>query len=143
MSYQRKRTLGIEKEQEIKCKIMEVLDESPEALTLEQIQQRDMMLHGYTTQKLSRLISGLIEMGCVRKARSSALGRMVYKSTTVMQVQGYDVGDEEEEEDLEDGIPDDYVPQGEKHQYPHYKYVGNQWIIDGYICLEDLTGRRV
>ena len=143
MGYQRTRTLSIEKEQEIKCKIMEVLDQSAEALTLEQIQQRDMALNGYTTQKLSRLISGLIEMGCVRKARSNALGRMVYKSTTVMEMQGYDTGKEDEEKDPEDEIPEDYVPQGEKHLYPHYKYVGNQWIIDGYICLEDLTGRRV
>ena len=143
MGYQRTRTLSIEKEQELKYRIMEVLDQSAEALTIAQIQQRDMNLQGMTPQKISRLLGGLIEMGCVRKARSNALGRMVYKSCAVMQVQGYDIGNEEEEEDPERGIPEDYVPQNDKHMYPHYKYVGNQWIIDGYICLEDLTERRV
>ena len=143
MGYQRTRTLSVEKEQELKFRIMEVLDQSPEALTIEQIQQRDMNLQGLTSQKISRLLGGLIEMGCVRKARSNALGRMVYKSTTVMEVQGYDIGSEEEEEDSESEIPEDYTPQNDKHFYPHYRYVGNQWIIDSYICLEDLTRGRI
>ena len=140
MGYQRTRTMSVEREQELKCKIMAILDRSTEALTIEQIQSRDIGLQGLTSQKISRLLGGLAEMGCVRKARSNALGRMVYKSVAVMSVQGYEI--EDEEEDPEDEIPEDYEPQEDKTYYPHYKYVGNQWIIDKYICLEELVGRR-
>ena len=139
MGYQRNRTLSIEKEQELKFKIMEILDESSKALTIEEIQKRDGDLAALTSQKISRLLGGLIEMGCARKARSNALGRMVYKSTAVMEAQGYDTS---ENEDAEPEIPEGYSPQSQKHIYPHFVYKGNQWIVDKYITLEDLDIRR-
>lgn len=71
--------------------IMIILAESEETLTIDQIQQRSISLTGITPQKMARLISHLIEMGNVTKAKSKSLGKMVYKSLAVMERQGYDI----------------------------------------------------
>lgn len=73
--------------------VMIILAESGEALTIEQIQQKSITLTGLSTQKIARLLSHLIEMGNVVKAKSKSQGRMVYKSLAVMKEQGYDVED--------------------------------------------------
>ena len=124
--YTRTRKLSIDKESEIKYKIMDVLDNSEDALTIDEIKSRDFTLEGLSSQKMARLLGGLVEMGLARKARSNALNRMVYKSTSVMREQGYDVDDDEEDE--EEG----FVGSSR----PHYVYRNGQWIIDGYINIE-------
>lgn len=73
--------------------VMIILAESEEALTIEQIQQRSITLTGLSTQKIARLLSHLIEMGNVVKAKSKSQGRMVYKSLAVMKEQGYNTED--------------------------------------------------
>ena len=69
--------------------VMVILAE--EALTIEQIQQRSITLTGLSPQKMARILSHLIEMGNVTKAKSKSMGKMVYKSLAVMRRQGYDV----------------------------------------------------
>lgn len=85
------RELSTEKEGELRMRTLGVLADSPEALTIDEIKSRDFVLQPYTTQKMSRVLAHLIEMGLVRKGRSKSLGRMVYKSVAVMVEQGYDV----------------------------------------------------
>lgn len=70
--------------------VMVILADSEEALTIEQIQQRSITLTGLSPQKMARILSHLIEMGNVTKAKSKSMGKMVYKSLAVMRRQGYD-----------------------------------------------------
>lgn len=67
-----------------------VLAEAQEALSIPQIQERDMALQGISSQKMSRMLGTLIEYNLVTKAKSRS-GRMVYKSLAVMEKQGYNV----------------------------------------------------
>lgn len=85
-----------EKEREYKMRILSILNESEEAMTIDEIKSQDMILQPLTSQKMARLIGNLIEMGLVRKGKSKSLGRMVYKAVAVMISQGYDVNEEEE-----------------------------------------------
>lgn len=85
-----------EKEGEYKMRILSILNESEEAMTIDEIKSQDMILQPLTSQKMARLIGNLIEMGLARKGKSKSLGRMVYKAVAVMISQGYDVNEEEE-----------------------------------------------
>ncbi len=71
--------------------VMIMLAESEEALTIEQIQQKSILLTGLSSQKMARILSRLIEMGNVTKAKSKSQGKMVYKSLAVMEKQGYHI----------------------------------------------------
>lgn len=71
--------------------VMIILAESEEALTIEQIQQKSILLTGLSSQKMARILSRLIEMGNVTKAKSRSQGKMVYKSLAVMEKQGYHI----------------------------------------------------
>ncbi len=79
-----------------RVEIIDILSCSEDAMTIEEIQlQSPMVLGGATSQKLSRVLSNLIEMGLVRKTRSKQKNRMVYKAVSKMIEQGYSVdGDE-------------------------------------------------
>lgn len=91
----RTRKMSAVKEGEMKLRILDVLNSSDEAMTLDEIQASDpIFFAGITPQKISRVIGSLIEFGLVRKSRSKALGRMVYKTVSKMIEQGYDVGPE-------------------------------------------------
>lgn len=76
---------------EFTTRCIDVLENSPEALTIDQIKQRDMVLNNLTTQKISRILSHMAEMGFVKKCKDRVSGRMIYKSTSVMMAQGYEV----------------------------------------------------
>lgn len=76
---------------EFTTRCIDVLENSPEALTIDQIKQRDMVLNNLTTQKISRILSHMAEMGFVKKCKDRVSGRMIYKSTSVMIAQGYEV----------------------------------------------------
>lgn len=86
-------------EGELKMRIIDVLSnaEDSDTPTLEWIKSQDMILSPYSTQKLSRLIGNLVDMGLVRKGKSKSLGRMVYRLTSKMRDAGYEVDDVEEE----------------------------------------------
>ena len=70
-------------------RILGILNESEEAMTIDEIKSRDMILQPLTSQKMARLICNLIDMGFVRRGKSKSLGRMVYKAVAVMVRQGY------------------------------------------------------
>ncbi len=79
-----------EKEGEYKMRILGILNESEEAMTIDEIKSRDMILQPLTSQKMARLICNLIDMGFVKRGKSKSLGRMVYKAVAVMVRQGYE-----------------------------------------------------
>lgn len=56
-----------------------------------------MVLGSYSTQKLSRILGSLVEIGLVRKGKSKSLGRMVYRLTSKMEENGYDTDDIKDE----------------------------------------------
>lgn len=76
---------------EFTTRCIDVLENSPEALTIDQIKQQDMVLNTLTTQKISRILSHMAEMGFIKKCKDRTSGRMVYKSVAVMAAQGYEV----------------------------------------------------
>lgn len=83
-------------EGEFRFRVLDVLNNSEEALTIDEIKSQDMILQPLTTQKLSRVLGNLIEMGLVRKAKSRRMNRMVYKAVAKMVEQGYDIEEVEE-----------------------------------------------
>ena len=76
---------------QITFEAMDVLAESPVALNISDICKARISLNGITSQKMTRILNHLCEMGLVQKAKSSSTGRMMYKSTAVMKEQGYDI----------------------------------------------------
>lgn len=76
---------------EFAMRCLEVLDSNPNAMSIAEIQMSDIALRNVTSQKLSRVLSHLIEMGMAQKAKDKSSGHMVYKSTAVMKDQGYEV----------------------------------------------------
>lgn len=75
----------------MKVKVMSVLDEEQEALSIQDIQNRDFELVGIPVQKMARILNELIDQGIVAKGKSKATGRMMYKSIAVMEEQGFNV----------------------------------------------------
>ena len=95
-----------------KFRILDVLNNSDDAMTLDEIRMEDMILRPLSNQKISRLISDLIDFGLVQKGKSKSLGRMLYKATAKMQEQGYEVDE-----------PD--VPAESEH-----KYITHNWELE-------------
>lgn len=83
---------------ELKMRVLSVLDEADESImpTLDWIKQQDIILSPYSTQKLSRILGALVDIGLVRKGKSKSLGRMVYRLTSKMREAGYETDVEEE-----------------------------------------------
>lgn len=83
---------------ELKMRVLAVLDEADDSImpTLDWIKQQDMILSPHSTQKLSRILGSLVDMGLVRKGKSKSLGRMVYRLTSKMREAGYETEMEEE-----------------------------------------------
>lgn len=67
-----------------------------EAMSIPQLKACSFYLNGVTSQKLARILNECVDMGLLRKAKSSTSGLMLYKSVAVMKAQGYDVDDKEE-----------------------------------------------
>lgn len=70
--------------------VMDILSHTHEALTIDQIEQRSFTLNGVSNQKMARILSHLIEMGMVVKAKSRSQNKMVYKSLAVFEEEGYE-----------------------------------------------------
>lgn len=88
--YKRKYT----KEQEgvFKVRALDILNNSEEALTINDIRASDPMILGpVTSQKLSRVLGTLIDLGFVKKSKSREKNCMVYKAVSKMREQGYEV----------------------------------------------------
>ncbi len=76
---------------EIRVRLLDKLANSPEALSMADMQAGDPVICNYTTQKMARELNYLVEMGLVRKAQSKSRKCMLYKAVSVMKEQGYDV----------------------------------------------------
>ena len=74
--------------QMIEFETLEVLANSPIALTISEIQERSLTLVGRTSQKMARVLSDLVEKGLVRKTQSKAKKRMVYMAVSQMEALG-------------------------------------------------------
>ncbi len=81
---------------DLKLRIIGVLDNASDNIlpTLDWIKSQDMVLAPLSTQKLSRLLGSLVDLGMVRKGKSKSLGRMVYRLTAKMKADGYELEDE-------------------------------------------------
>ena len=67
---------------------LNVLSESPIALTIEEICEKSMTLHGRSSQKMARVLSELNKMGLVRKAQSRSRKKMIYMAVSQLEEQG-------------------------------------------------------
>lgn len=89
----------------LKLATIDVLNTYPQAMTISDICVRDMTLTGQTTQKMSRILNELVEMGIVRKAKSKKKKRMVYMATCHLD-EAMDLEDQEfeglDEEDCDE-----------------------------------------
>ena len=70
---------------------LDVLSESPIALSINDICVRRPSLQNQTTQKMARILNELVEMGLVQKTKSKSRGRMVYMATSQLESQGYNI----------------------------------------------------
>lgn len=78
---------------EITFTALDVLLETRQAMTIDQITCQRANLAGVTPQKMARVLTALNEKNLVRKAKNRATGRMEYKATSVMAEEGYDVSE--------------------------------------------------
>lgn len=94
---------------ELKMRVLAVLEDADDSVrpTLDWIKQQDIILAPHSTQKLSRILNELVDMGLVRKGKSKSLGRMVYRLTSKMEEEGYDCGGQYFP------VPDDYWEEKE------------------------------
>lgn len=74
----------------IRLHLLEKLSDSPEAMSMKDMQNGDPIICNYTTQKMARELNYLVDMGLVQKAQSKSRKCMVYKAVSVMEEQGYD-----------------------------------------------------
>lgn len=84
----RKSKYSKEQTQALTVAALDVLAESPNALTISDICARRISLQGQTTQKMARVLNDLVEYGLVQKAKNRA-GRMLYMATAQLEEQGY------------------------------------------------------
>lgn len=81
--------LSATQESELHFRVLDILNNSEDALTIDEIKSRDMVLSPMTSQKITRVLGYLTEMGFVRKGKSKRQNRMVYKAVSKMEEQGY------------------------------------------------------
>ena len=70
--------------------VVDVLEDSPVAMTISDICVRRPSLAGQTSQKMSRILNELIEYGLVRKSINKQTKRMMYISVNQLVSQGYE-----------------------------------------------------
>lgn len=80
--------------QDLEIRTLDILANSQNAMSIQDIQREDIVLAHHTSQKMARILGKLVDMGFVRKNKSKANNRMMYKSVSVMLAQGYEIEDE-------------------------------------------------
>lgn len=60
--------------------ILYIISHSPEAITIDEMRAQSFTLADVSTQKIARILTKLIDMGMVIKAKSKSKNKMVYKS---------------------------------------------------------------
>ncbi len=87
-----RRKYTAEQEGMFKIRVLDILNNSENSLTIDEIKMQDPInLSGVTSQKLSRVLGSLIDMGLAKKGKSKSTNRMVYKAVSKMLEQGYEV----------------------------------------------------
>lgn len=76
---------------DITMRVLAVLMDNSQPLTISEICEKDICLCGLTSQKVTRSLTRLCEAGLVMKSKSKSKNRMVYINTTVLEKQGYDL----------------------------------------------------
>lgn len=79
--------------QELEFRVLDLLVNSENAMSIQDMQRSDIILAHHTSQKLARVLGKLIDMGFIRKEKSKSTNRMMYKSVSVMIAQGYEIDD--------------------------------------------------
>lgn len=92
-AYRKTSQFSAEQNGMIRTRALDALANSTEALSIKDIQVKDLLLCGYTTQKMARELNQLVEMGLVRKAQSKQRKCMVYMAVSVMNEMGYEYVD--------------------------------------------------
>ncbi len=88
----RARKYTLEQEGQFKIAALDILNNSEEALTLDEIKSQNLLVFsGVSTQKISRILGQLNDLGLVKKSKSKAVNKMIYKSVSKMLEQGYSV----------------------------------------------------
>ena len=77
--------------QEITMRALDVLANSDEPMTIQQICQSDVFLVNQTIQKMSRVLNDLYERGVIFKTKDKASGRMIYITGQALERQGYEL----------------------------------------------------
>ncbi len=60
--------------------ILYIISHSSEAITIDEMRAQSFTLANVSTQKIARILTKLIDMGMVIKAKSKSKNKMVYKS---------------------------------------------------------------
>ena len=68
-----------EQNSQLKVAAMEVLAESQEYMTIEQICHANLTLVGVTTQKMARILNEMAEQGVIIKSKLKSSSKMTYK----------------------------------------------------------------
>ena len=88
------RTFSKAENQMLEFETLNVLSESPVALTIEEICEKSMTLHGRSSQKMARILSELNKMGLIRKAQSRSRKKMIYMAVSQLEEQGITLSSE-------------------------------------------------
>lgn len=83
--------------QDLEIRTLDILANSQNAMSIQDIQREDIVLAHHTSQKMARVLGKLVDMGFVRKNKSKVNNRMMYKSVSVMLAQGYQVDEPADE----------------------------------------------
>jgi uncharacterized protein YejL (UPF0352 family) len=79
--YRKSSKYSSEKNGEIRSRLIDVLNNNQESMSMKEMQAQDMILNSLTTQKMARELNYLVDMGVVQKAQSRLKKSMVYKAT--------------------------------------------------------------
>lgn len=76
---------------DITMRVLSVLIENPQPMTIAEISSEDLLLRNVTSQKITRSLTRLCEAGLILKTKSKAKGRMVYMDAMALEKQGFDL----------------------------------------------------
>lgn len=76
---------------DITMRVLAVLMDNSQPMTISEICEKDICLCGLTSQKVTRSLTRLCDAGLVMKSKSRSKNRMVYINAAVLEEQGYDL----------------------------------------------------
>lgn len=76
---------------DITMRVLAVLMDNSQPMTISEICEKDICLCGLTSQKVTRSLTRLCDAGLVMKSKSKSKNRMVYINAAVLEEQGYDL----------------------------------------------------